>query len=81
MSTADMDRPIRAVDLYCSGHGLLDERSRGMWFLLARNRIGALRLALAKGEIFTGSFVKRDSVFIKGRFGWRRKPLASRSSS
>jgi hypothetical protein len=43
--------------------------------LLARNGIGALRLASAKGEIFAGSFAKRDHQVVR-RYAGRRSDAA-----
>src|SRR2546425_13277156 len=47
------------------------ERSRGMRFLFARNGVGALRLALAKGEILAGSLVERDHQIVRRHAGRR----------
>ena len=42
-----------------------------MRFLFARNGVGALRLAPAKGEILAGSFVERDHQVMRRHVGRR----------
>jgi hypothetical protein len=72
------DCPIDAADLSC---GVLHKNSRRMRALLARNGVGALRLASANGEIFAGSFAKRAHQVVRRYAAVVATPLLSFKSA
>ena len=54
-----------------SMHSIGTRNARGMRLLFARNGVGALRLAPAKGEILARSFVERDHQVVGRHLGGR----------
>ena len=54
-----------------SMHSIGTRNARGMRFSFARNGVGALRLAPAKGEILARSFVERDHQVVGLHLGGR----------